>query len=692
VKSRLVPFVVVVAAIAVLGGCKTVPEGRSAVDEVTVRGTNVVSSGDIESKIATTESPKFLALFRGVLYDYSLFDRFVLQRDLARIEALYRARGFWDAHARAGRVIREGDQHVRVEIVVEEGEPVLVRKVHVEVLGGLPPDVQRAVERAVKGALPIGRRFEEDAYEKAAGTTRRALSDRGYAYAKVTRDAAVDLVAHRADVVLTVEPGPPCTFGDLTIEGLAGLPDAPVRRAIDIRPGSRYSEAELDSAQQAVLDLGVFAAVSIEPELPDPPRPDHVVPVRAKVEPTRLRTIALGGGVELDALKADVHGLVRWEDRNFLGGMRTFSVRFRPGLVLHPVRVNNLTTPDRFLPEERLRLELRQPGLFEPRTTGFVRPELDVYPVLLNPDPLPDAPVLGYVESRNAVGVDRTLWKLYGALSHNVQFDAPFPYVGPRDPTLANLLISYPELFTTLDFRDDKVHPRLGVWIGNTLQLAGGPFAGDADDLKIQPDVRGYVPLSKRFVLAMRASVGFLYPRNYGRYVRERPSVFGSQAERTHDYQLVFFRGFFSGGPTQNRGYALRGVGPQDVVPFLTPQIAAQNINQGCGDQCRTPTGGFTLWEASAELRIDVTGPLSVATFCDASDVSPQTTDIRLRHPHLSCGPGVRYDTPVGPIRLDVGYRIPGMQVLGGLTPDEREPDTLFGIPIAVAFGIGEAF
>jgi hypothetical protein len=30
--------------------------------------------------------------------------------------------------------------------------------------------------------------------------------------------------------------------------------------------------------------------------------------------------------------------------------------------------------------------------------------------------------------------------------------------------------------------------------------------------------------------------------------------------------------------------------------------------------------------------------------------------------------------------------------VLGGLTPDEREPDTLFGIPIAVAFGIGEAF
>ena len=46
-----------------------------------------------------------------------------------------------------------------------------------------------------------------------------------------------------------------------------------------------------------------------------------------------------------------------------------------------------------------------------------------------------------------------------------------------------------------------------------------------------------------------------------------------------------------------------------------------------------------------------------------------------------------------GPIRLDVGYRIPGMQVLGGLTPDEKAPQTFpLGIPIAVHIGIGEAY
>ena len=54
----------------------------------------------------------------------------------------------------------------------------------------------------------------------------------------------------------------------------------------------------------------------------------------------------------------------------------------------------------------------------------------------------------------------------------------------------------------------------------------------------------------------------------------------------------------------------------------------------------------------------------------------------------------LRYDTPVGPLRVDVGYRIPGAQVMGEpIDPRiEGDPGTVFGVPIAVALGIGEAF
>jgi outer membrane protein insertion porin family/translocation and assembly module TamA len=91
-------------------------------------------------------------------------------------------------------------------------------------------------------------------------------------------------------------------------------------------------------------------------------------------------------------------------------------------------------------------------------------------------------------------------------------------------------------------------------------------------------------------------------------------------------------------------------------------------------------------------------------------DVSPhiigQGQALRLDHLHLSCGAGGRYDTPVGPIRLDIGYRIQPLQVLGykneldafhadpsnGYQPTFFGSSTHLGIPIAIAIGIGEAF
>lgn len=691
-----------VAAIAVLGGCKTIPAGRSAVNEVQIRGTDKLDDDDVKDKIATTESPKFLMLFRGLVFEYSLFDRFVLQRDLARVEAYYRSKGYYDVHARAGRVHQLDASHVRVEVVVEEGKPAVVATVHVDGLDGLPPAIAAGARRAAADGLPVARPFVEEDFRKAENSVRRALTDHGYAYAKVTSDAAVDLVTHEVHVELSVTPGVPCVFGEVRLEGLGALPERQIRRTIDITPGDPYSERDVEGAQQALLDLGVLASVELTPELSKAVPPVTTIPIRVRLEPSRLRTLKVGGGIEFDSLKTNAHGLLGWEDRNFLGGLRTFSAQFRPGIVLYPLRTNNLVAPTKVLLEERLRLELAQPSFIEARTRGFLRPELNIYPVLVNPNPLPDERVIGYAEVRNAIGLERSIWKFFGALSHNLQVEYPFAYVNEKDPTLSLLVISYPELYTTFDFRDDKVHPTRGVFLGNSLQVAGHIFGGDANDFKIQPEARAYAPLyRKKLVLATRGSIGLLEAQNYGRVVQEGPSggTVPATADSTKDYQLTFFRGFFSGGPNQNRGYPLRGVGPYDIVPFLTPEIEAGKVNAECvtgtgrvEDRCRTPTGGFTLWEASVEIRYAIAGPLSVATFCDASDVSPHENEFRFGHLHLSCGAGGRYDTPAGPIRLDIGYRIPGMQVLGGVTPDERTPDTLFGIPIAVHIGIGEAY
>jgi outer membrane protein insertion porin family/translocation and assembly module TamA len=730
------------AAVVVLLGCTSVPPGRSAIDTVKIHGNDTLSSGDITDRLATTESPKFLGLMRGVVYDYSIYDVSVLQRDLARLERYYRGRGFLDARARAARVTQISENHVRVDVTVDEGPPTLNREVKLQGIEGLPLADVAAVVLAATTSLPRGVRFDEDTYKKAQDTITRSLTDRGYAYATIKADAQADIGAHAIDYTFTITPGIPAVFGSITFlgvdpDGAGPIPPfvdtQPLLRAIDIRSGAPYSAAEIESATQALLDLGVFSSVHIEPTLSDPP--SRVVPLVVEVEPASLRLLRLGGGVELDAIKTEVHGLVGWEDRNFLGGLRDFNVELKPSLVFYPTRIGNLTAPTQLLPGERLRLQLRQPGFLEARTVGFLQPEFNVFPLLVDTNPQPGTPVWGYVEPKTSVGLNRRFGKHVNAtLAYNVQAELPFVYVRPPqvNPAVLDqvnaLGLLFPQLITTVDFRDNQIHPHAGFFLSNDFQVAGLPGTSLPADLRISPEARAFVPIAHGVTFALRGKLGFLFGANYGGQFRSDldqvqaaakagvpPNVQPSAALDT-DIQTVYFRGFFSGGPSSNRGFALRGASPWGIVPFLSPAASAVQVNACTITQinpmtnrpeqvlnlpgCLIPIGGFSLWEASAELRFDVSGPLGVALFCDTGDVSPDTWDLRLGYLHMSCGAGARYDTPVGPIRFDLGYRIQPLQVIGfpnetavfNNNPTYGNQPTFLGIPIAAAFGIGEAF
>ena len=438
--------------------------------------------------------------------------------------------------------------------------------------------------------------------------------------------------------------------------------------------------------------------------------PVLIVPLVVKLDPSRLRQIRLGAGVEFDPIKTDVHVLAGWEDHNFLGGLRDFSVEVRPGVVLYPLRIGDFVAPSQFLPEVHTRVQFKQPGFLEARTNFFVRPEFNMYPLLVSANPSPNQPVIGYYEAKNAVGLSRGFGKLFATVAYNVQYEDPFAYVGQRDPSLSTLLIAFPQLTVSLDLRDDRVHPHAGIYLGNDLQVASAP--GKPTDVRVQPEIRTYVPLARKVTFATRASIGLLFPSNYGDVVENHLADAVTDANRTSrvtDIETVFFRGFFSGGPTSNRGFPIRGLAPYGVVPFLNPATAAQQAANFCDPnsrpydptQCLSPVGGFTLWELSNEVRFTVTGPFAGAVFCDMGDVAPRPAEFRFDHLHLSCGIGARYDTPVGPIRLDIGYRIQPLQVLGFANETavqnhditEAAPPKLFGVaPVAIAFGIGEAY
>jgi len=704
-KSPSSSWLAVFLACWVALACAPVPKGRYTLETLHMSGDHAVDDDEIQEVIASRPSARFLGLFSGVIYDYEIFDRYVLERDLQRIERYYRARGFYEARVRAARVVYKG-RGARVQIEIEEGPPVKVARVDVHGLEGLAPKEVERVTRRVKSALG-SERFEEQPFADAEEELKHRLEDLGYAYVNVRRSANVDLPRHLASVGFWVELGPKAFFGPVRIEGLGPLPEAPVRRALDLKEGDVFSRSELDEAKRALLELNVFSGVSIEPDVPkDSVKPERV-PLVVKLERSKLRSVHLGFGVRLDTQRMDFHLVGGWEHSNFFGGFRRFLVELTPGVVIYPTRLPDFAKPEMLLPLARLRTEFRQPGFLEARTNALLRGELSAYPVILGSEYDPADTVLGYKDLRLSAGLERSLWRLYGTFSQNLQVSSPFSYRGPLDENLGTVVVSYPELFTSLDLRDDRVSPHKGAYLSVTTQVAG--VGGDARDVKVQPEARAFVPVARRVTLAWRGTIGLLFPRNYGDTVATNASGIDptdpppgsgitpvSPSHYVRDTQLMFLRGFFSGGSGSNRGYASRDIGPHGVVNFYNPGQATMGTGScsdpttSHGSTCNLPLGGFTLWESTLELRYPLLGPLSGNLFADASDVSPYEVDFRFKRPHLSVGVGLRYETPIGPVRFDLGYRVPGLQT-NDMT-GEVVPATIWGLPIAASFGIGEVF
>jgi len=167
------------------------------------------------------------------------------------------------------------------------------------------------------------------------------------------------------------------------------------------------------------------------------------------------------------------------------------------------------------------------------------------------------------------------------------------------------------------------------------VEQAGKWLAGTWDYFEATGELRVFRSISQRLVVAAQGRMGSI-------------DAFGSP-----ELQVPFFKRYFLGGATN-----LRGWGRYEVSPL-----------SGAG----LPIGGFSFLNFSTELRANVWGNLGAVMFLDGGNVLGDRWSFDLRGLRYDVGPGLRYQTPIGPIRADLGFQlnpIPGLVVNG--EPEKR--------------------
>lgn len=301
-----------------------------------------------------------------------------------------------------------------------------------------------------------------------------------------------------------------------------------------------------------------------------------------------------------------------WLHRNFLGGAEQFRV---------DGKVSGIGGPHGGV-DYRLGARLDQPATFGADTGGFAFANLEYE----------DEP--GYI-SRKAglgVGVTRIFSKtLEGEIGFGLRYSETTDYLGERSFFLATLPAAL-----TWDLRDNALNPTSGFYVRGQLTPFASLETGGAGAWGLV-DARAYRGFGGgKYVLAARAQVGTV--------------LAGNASDIPPDYL------FYSGGGNSVRGHPYQSLG----------------VDAGGGNL----TGGQGYVALSAEVRASITDTIGVVGFVDAGHIGDSGVLAGDGDWQVGAGLGVRYQTPIGPLRLDVAGPVSG--------------DTGDGVQIYL--GIGQAF
>jgi outer membrane protein insertion porin family len=418
--------------------------------------------------------------------------------------------------------------------------------------------------------------------------------------------ATVEMTTTRRDerisVAYHVTEGTPTRVGRILLRGLLVTRDDVVLRQLGIKPGDLFDPERLTDAQQRLEQATAFASVSVGPLRPAPTPFADLDVIVAEQKPWHLD---IGAGYDT---AVGGRGFLDLGHDNLFGTARSASIRLKGaigGEAVHQLgRVDLVYREPWILPGRPWQAEV---DLFGERSENLGYDLQQVGLVtwigddLLNPR--------GTRTFRT-----RLRYRLEEARISDVSPDLAAQGIEPGTERIASLTPT-----VVWDLRDDRFNPLRGSVHQASLEFATTGLGGTVDFVKSDLSTAWFFSWLPPTVIALSGRLGLAGP-------------FGGTAS------LPIQDRFFAGGSTSVRGFPENKLGPLD---------AAGN-----------PVGGNALVVVSAEWRFPLWRWLGGAVFIDAGTVTPEISDLRLSAFKSGAGGGLRVATPVGPIRLDVGYAL----------------------------------
>ena len=673
---------IVRAVVGALPALLLVPVALSAqapdsvlVDDIDFVGASAFDDAVLRTAIVTSETRCANALIPLCWLGIGVRDEYVdartLGADVVRLRIFYFERGYRQARVELDTLRQDDELEVRFRI--DEGRPVRVSSIALTDGDSLPAAL--AADLPLRSGAPLSLID----YEAARDTLRTRLHDYGYASADVLASYLIPADSpYQAQVEYQLLAGEPAVFGTIVIEGAEDISPAVVRRMLAFREGEAYSQRALLESQRNLFALEAFRAAEITPAPQD--SANHVA-VHVRVVEGPLRRVRFGLGLNsVDYLNAELS----WAHRNFLGGARQLTIGGRVS--------NLLTSPLDLIPyfedvsgiyesvAGRLGADFRQPWFFHPRNTlgtglfierynvpqVFVRTSRGGYVSVARVLRRPGTVTVGYRPELTELDSD-------GDLIFCINFVA----CERRDINIlreAHWLAPLSASFSR-DRSNNLFAPTRGYRLRADAEFAARATGSEFAYARLLGDLSVYRELLPGVVLATRVSPG------WARSITEPGAGLGLHPQKR----------FFAGGPNSVRGFAQYRLGPRILTVNAARVLAdtslwtgcsAQSINRGvcnAGELARDrpgefevrPVGGAVSFEGSAELRTPLYGEnLRAAFFLDVGQVWQEAGVVRPSDLVWSPGLGVRYFSPVGPIRIDMGYNTRGAERLRVVTTE----------------------